>query len=65
MAELPKHHKLIVYSYATHYEYITKIRVLNKATRKLTDNSFIGRENRHWNIQCSSCWLCIFDVRHL
>ena len=65
MAALPKHHKLIVYSYASLYEYITKIRMLNKATRKLTDNSYIGREDRHWEIQSPSCWLCHFERQHL
>ena len=64
MAALPKHHKLIIYSYATHYEYIVKIRLLNRETRKLTTDSFIGREKRHWRLRCSPCWLCTFKPRH-
>ena len=62
---VPNHHMLIIFSYATLYEYITKIRMLNRKTRRLTDDSFIGREDRSWEIRCTACWLCTFELRHL
>ena len=57
--------KLVVFSYATLYEYTTKIRLLNKETRKQTANSYIAREHRNWTIHCTSCWLCLYEPRHL
>ena len=41
------------------------MRLLNKAIRKLTENSFIGVEGRNWKIKSPKCWMCSYTVEQL
>ena len=56
---------LITFSFVDDLDFITKIRLLNKKTRKLTENSFIVKEGRKTVLKSQDCWLCRYSPVHL
>ena len=57
--------QLIIFSFADNLDFTTKIRLLSKGTRELTENSFIVREGRTIVLKSEECWLCKYQPVHL